>query len=125
MRERQIKGQNTTKAIVARYMKEKKLSSGETTHNVINELIVEGKLNVEEINSQVHFLTINEKFNFDKLQAEVLKSYVQEALKPFGDLIKDTKISIKRSKKPNSDEYDIDIHVETEQKTAEPHEKSS
>lgn len=57
--QRQRANQNTTKAIVIRYMKENKLSSRETTHNIINDLISEGKLNKNEINSQVHYLTIN------------------------------------------------------------------
>jgi len=59
--------QNTTKAIVIRYMKDKKLASRETTHYLINDLIKEGKLNKQEINSQVHFLTINDQNEFNKL----------------------------------------------------------
>jgi hypothetical protein len=62
--ERQRAGQKTTKATVIRYMKENKLSSRETTHNLIRNLINEGKLNKEEINSQVHFLTINYENEF-------------------------------------------------------------
>jgi hypothetical protein len=65
--ERQRANQKTTKAVVARYMKEKRLSSGETTHNIIKELIDEGKLNIEVINSQVHFLTVNENNEFNKI----------------------------------------------------------
>jgi len=65
--ERQKMNQKTTKAVVMRYMKEKKLSSGETTHNIIKDLINEGKLNMEVLNSQVHFLTINENNEFNKI----------------------------------------------------------
>jgi len=67
VKERQRVNQKTTKAVVMRYMKEKKLSSGETTHNILKDLIDEGKLNMEVINSQVHFLTINEKDEFNKM----------------------------------------------------------
>jgi hypothetical protein len=62
--ERQRANQKTTKSTVIRYMKENRLSSRETTLNLINDLIKEGKLNKEEINSQVHFLTINYKNEF-------------------------------------------------------------
>jgi hypothetical protein len=106
---RQKANQRTTKANVIRHMFEEGLSSGETTHNLIKNLIDEGKLNVEVINSQFHFLTINEKFNFEKMQEEALRSYVQEAMKPFGNLIKGSKIKIK--KRPNSKGYDYSIHV--------------
>ena len=108
---RQKANQRTTKADVIRHMSEEGLSSGETTHNLIKNLIDEGKLNVEVINSQVHFLTINEKFNFEKMQQEVLRSYVQEAMKPFGNLVKDSNIKIKMTKRPNSKGYDYSIHV--------------
>lgn len=69
VKERQTANQKTTKATVIRYLKEKKLSSRETTLNLINELIREGKLNKEEINSQVHFLTINETNAFNAINA--------------------------------------------------------
>jgi hypothetical protein len=65
--ERQRANQKTTKAVVVRYMKEKKLSSGETTHNIIKQLINEHRLNMEVINSQVHFLTINYENEFNKI----------------------------------------------------------
>jgi hypothetical protein len=65
--ERQKANQNTTKTTVITYMKEKRLSSRETTLNLINDLIREGKLTKKEINSQVHFLTINEDNEFNKI----------------------------------------------------------
>lgn len=65
--ERQRANQKTTKAVVVRYMKEKRLSSGETTHNIIKQLINEGRLNMEVINSQVHFLTINYENEFNRI----------------------------------------------------------
>ena len=108
--ERQRANQKTTKAVVARYMKEKKLSSGETTHNIIKELINEGKLKMEVINSQIHFLTVSEKFDFNKMQAEFLKSYVEEAMKPL-KLLTPERVNIKIKKRPNSTEYDYSIHV--------------
>lgn len=95
-------------------MRQKRLSSAETTHTLIKNLREERKLNVEELNSQYHFLTVNPKFNFENMQAEVLKSHIQEALKPFGNLAKDSKISVKITKKPNSDEYDTHIQVDVE-----------
>lgn len=67
VKERQEAKKNTTKAIVIRYMKDKRLASRETTHYLINDLIKEGKLNKKEINSQVHFLTINEDNGFNKI----------------------------------------------------------
>jgi hypothetical protein len=67
--ERQKSNKNTTKSAVIRYMKEKKLSSRETTLNLINELVREGKLNKKELNSQVHFLTINKTNEFVLIDA--------------------------------------------------------
>ncbi|MDW0199238.1 MAG: hypothetical protein QOD16_10885, partial [Nitrososphaeraceae archaeon] len=72
-------------------------------------------------NRQVHFLTVSEKFDFDKMQTEVLKSHVQEALKPFGDLVKDSKINIKITKNPDLKGYEIEVDVEP----GKPHKKSS
>jgi hypothetical protein len=109
--ERQKAKEKTTKAAVIRYMKEKRLSSGETTHNLIKELIDEGKLNKQEINSQVHFLTVGEKFDFVKMQNELLKTYIEEALKLFGNLSTGNEINIKVTRRPNSNEYDTSIKV--------------
>jgi len=64
---RQETNQKTTKANVIRHMKEKRLGSGETIHNTIRDLVNEGKLNVQELNTQLHFLTINEKDEFNKM----------------------------------------------------------
>jgi len=52
-------------------MKEKGLSSRETTLNLINDLVREGKLNKKEINSQVHFLTINEDNEYNRIFKEL------------------------------------------------------
>ena len=48
-------------------MREQKLASRETAHYLINDLIREGKLNKTEINTQLHFLTINKKNEFNKI----------------------------------------------------------
>ena len=103
--QRQRANQNTTKATVMRYMKEQRLASGETTHNLIKGLIDEGKLRKEEINSQVHFLTIGEEFDFIKMQNELLKTSIEKALKLFGNLSTGNKINIKVIRRPNSNEY--------------------
>jgi hypothetical protein len=92
--ERQKANQNTTKASVMRYMKEQRLASGETTHNIIKELINEGKLNKQEINSQVHFLTVNDNWDIYKMQFESLKSQFEKALEPFPDVLKNKVIMI-------------------------------
>jgi hypothetical protein len=62
--QRQRAGQKTTKAIVIREMIRNKLASRQTTHSLIKELINEGKINMEVINPQVHFLTINYENEF-------------------------------------------------------------
>lgn len=59
-------------------------------------------------------LPLSHNLYFDKMQVELLKSRVEEVLKPFGDFVKDRKITIRKSKKPNSDEYEIAIHVDVE-----------
>ncbi|CAN5516627.1 hypothetical protein BH18THE1_BH18THE1_03380 [soil metagenome] len=66
VKKRQQANQRTTKAIVIRHMKEKRLGSAETTHNTMKELRDEGKLYVKKIHSQLHFLTINEENEFNK-----------------------------------------------------------
>ncbi|MGB8574297.1 MAG: hypothetical protein WCD19_07580 [Nitrososphaeraceae archaeon] len=48
------------------------------------------------------------------MQVELLKSHIQEVLKPFGKLVKDCKIRITKTKIANSDEYEIDIDIDTE-----------
>ena len=83
--ERQKRKQNTTKADVMRYMKQQRLASGETTHNLIKELINEGKLNKKEINSQVHYLTVDQNWDIKKIQFESLKSQIEKALEQFPD----------------------------------------
>lgn len=93
--ERQTANQKTTKATVIKHMKEIKLSSGETTHNLIRDLINEGKLNVRELNSQVHFLTVSEKFDFNKMLTESLKASIEESLKPFENILRNTRINLR------------------------------
>jgi hypothetical protein len=67
VKERQRADKNTNKTTVIKYLKEKGLSSRETTLDLINDLIREGKLNKKEINSQVHFLTLNQDNEFIKI----------------------------------------------------------
>ena len=83
--ERQKKKQDTTKNDVIEYMKGKKLSARQTTHNLIKELKNEGKLNVKEINSQIHLLTVSEKWDIYKMQEELLKSQIKKTLESFPD----------------------------------------
>jgi hypothetical protein len=67
VKERQRANKNTNKTTVIKYLKEKGLSSRETSLDLINDLIREGKLNKKEINSQVHFLTLNQDNEFIKI----------------------------------------------------------
>ena len=99
--ERQRTKQNTTKSDVMRHMKEKRLASGETTHNIIKDLINEGKLNKKEINSQVHFLTVNENWDIYKIQFESLKSLIEKEWKRYPDILKNNEIMIEG--KPTSE----------------------
>jgi hypothetical protein len=75
---RQRAKQRTTKAEVIRYMKKAKLSSGETTHNSIKNMIKEGKLNVEMLNSQVHFLTVKGEYDLAQFERESLIEAITE-----------------------------------------------
>lgn len=74
--DRQRAGKNTTKAIVARYLKENKLAAGETSHKLIEQLINEGLLNKNEVHSQAHFLTVNE--DLLQYERELLVQKIQE-----------------------------------------------
>lgn len=71
--ERQRVNKKTTKADVIRHLKENKLASRQTAHDLINQLIEEEKkLNKEEINSQVHFLTINDENKFIQIYLQLV-----------------------------------------------------
>jgi len=107
--ERQKSNQKTTKTDVIRHMKQEKLSSGETTYNLIQDLISEEKLNVEVINSQVHFLSVNEKFDFLEMLNEYAKSKMEEALKPYGSVLRTGNVEIKIRKRRNSKEVDFSV----------------
>lgn len=74
--DRQKAKQRTTKAEVIRYMRGD--SAVNTTHHLIMELFREGKLNVEELNSQVHFLTVNEKYDLPQYERELLVKTIAE-----------------------------------------------
>jgi hypothetical protein len=103
--DRQKANKKTTKADVIRHMREKKLSAIDTTHYLINDLIKEGKLNKEVINSQVHYLTINKNFNFVKMRNEVLGKQIEELVK-FFPTMDFSEIIIR--KKGNG--YNVEIH---------------
>jgi hypothetical protein len=74
--DRQRANQRTTKAEVIRHMRG--ISAVNTTHHLIMELIKEGKLNVEVLNSQVHFLTANEKYDLPQVERESLVQAITE-----------------------------------------------
>jgi hypothetical protein len=84
---RQRSKQRTTKAEVIRYMKKAKLSSGETTQNSIKNLIREGKLNVEVLNSQVHFLTVKENYDLAQFERELLVKAIRETHSYFEETV--------------------------------------
>ena len=92
--ERQRAKQSTTKNDVIKYMIEKRLSSRQTTHNLIKDLIKEKWLNVEKINSQQHYLTVNESWDYYKMQEELLKSQIQKVWEQFPDLKKNSQVVI-------------------------------
>ena len=74
--DRQRAKQRTTKAEVIRHMRG--MSAVNTTHGLIMDLVKEGKLNVEELNSQVHFLSINEKYDLPQFERELLVQNITE-----------------------------------------------
>jgi hypothetical protein len=84
----------TTKSSVIKHMKENKLSSRETSHKLINVLIDSGILNKEELNSQMHILTVNKDWDIDKIQANSIESQINKALKPFPRLLERKMIMI-------------------------------
>jgi hypothetical protein len=73
IKNRQKTNRKTTKIDVVRHMKEEKMASGETTHNTMRDLITEGKINVEEVNTQLHYLTINEQNEFNRIYSWLLR----------------------------------------------------
>lgn len=77
------------------------MSAVNTTHGLIMDLIREGKLNVEKLNSQVHFLTVSKEFTFEGMQDELLRSHIEEVLKQI-ELEYTNKINIEITKKPSS-----------------------
>lgn len=113
--ERQKSKQITTKNTVIKYMIDRKSSSRQTTHNLIKELIKEGKLNMQEINSQVHVLTIDEKWDNYKIQFESLKSQIEKALKPFPDILKSNEIMIE-GKPTSKGAYSIGVTLKKREK---------
>jgi hypothetical protein len=74
--DRQRAKQRTTKAEVIRHMRG--MSAVNTTHGLIMDLVKEGKLNVEELNSQVHFLSINENYDLPQFERELLVQKITE-----------------------------------------------
>ena len=107
--DRQKAKQRTTKSEVIRHMRG--MSAVNTTHGLIMDLIKEGKLNVEVLNSQVHFLTIGEKFDFNNMQRELLKSKVEEVMKLFDKLSRPDRVNIKITKRLKLREYNYSIQV--------------
>ncbi len=73
---RQMAKQKTTKAEVIRHMRG--MSAVNTTHGLILAMIKEGKLNVEELNSQVHFLTVTGKYDLSRFENESLIQAITE-----------------------------------------------
>lgn len=74
--DRQKAKQRTTKAEVIRHMRG--MSAVNTTHSLIMDLIKEGKLNVDVLNSQVHFLKVNEKYDLPQFERELLVQTIIE-----------------------------------------------
>jgi hypothetical protein len=84
---RQRANQRTTKSEVIRHMKG--LSSGETTHNIIKQLIKEGKLNVQIVNSQVHFLTVKENYSLPQFERELLVKAITDTHSHFKNIVRE------------------------------------
>jgi hypothetical protein len=82
---RQIENKRTTKTDVIKHMKG--MSSRETTHNLIKELRNEGKLNVEVLNSQVHFLTVKENYDLAQFERESLVKAITETHSYFEKIV--------------------------------------
>ena len=83
--DRQRAKQRTTKAEVIRYMRGD--SAVNTTHHLIMELIREGKLNVEVLNSQVHFLTTSENYDLPQYERELLVKAITETHSYFENMV--------------------------------------
>lgn len=85
--DRQKAKQRTTKAEVIRHMRGD--SAVNTTHGLIQDLIKEGKINVEKLNSQVHFLTINEKFSLPQFERELLIQTITEIHSYYENIVRE------------------------------------
>ena len=83
--ERQRANQKTTKAKVIEHMKG--MSAINTTHALIMELIKEGKLNVEILNSQVHFLTVKKEYDLAQFERESLVEAITETHSHFEKIV--------------------------------------
>ena len=59
-------------------MKLKGLGARQTTHNLIKEMIEEKWLNVEELNSQEHLLSVNMLLDRRKIEESLLKSQIRK-----------------------------------------------
>ena len=59
-------------------MKLKGLGARQTTHNLIKEMIEEKWLNVEELNSQEHLLSVNMPLDRRKIEESLLKSQIRK-----------------------------------------------
>jgi hypothetical protein len=87
--DRQKANQRTTKSEVIRHMRG--MSAINTTHHLIMDLIKEGKLNVEKLNSQVHFLNINEKYDLPQFERELLVQAIAETHSYFENISRENK----------------------------------
>lgn len=85
--DRQRAKQRTTKAEVIRHMRG--MSAVNTTHGLIIDLIKEGKLNVEKLNSQVHFLTANEYYDLPQVERESLIQAITEIHSYYERIVRD------------------------------------
>jgi hypothetical protein len=74
--DRQKAKMRTTKAEVIRHMRD--ISAVNTTHALIMDFIKEGKLSVEILNSQLHFLKIDEKYDLAQFERELLTQAITE-----------------------------------------------
>jgi hypothetical protein len=129
-------------------------SAVNTTHYLIIDLIKEGKLKVEKLNSQVHFLTASKNYDLPQVERESLIQAITEVHSYYENIAGENKglvafliqvINNDRLRSMINDELRIIVDVGAEfgislklkykspkkakstpeQKIAEPHEKSS
>jgi hypothetical protein len=112
--DRQRANQRTTKSEVIRHMKG--MSAINTTHHLIMDLIKEGKLNVEVLNSQVHFLTVSEKYDLPHFERELLIQAITETHLLFENIVLENQSLVDSLKKRIKDAQKK-AKEETEQKT--------